>query len=321
MPKRQQGAHKAPVYAGASPAEQRALIYNLSPAVKRQKKEDPLDISLQEAAAKKSAKTNDAQELKKLGQNPAGQLRAPGARTGLRNLGATCYMNSLLQCLYMNHAFRAGIYSWKSTLPPRPPAAPSAKAGVTAAAGSAASAADGTDGNDEGGGDGTKGDGTKGDSAIDVDAEEEPPRPPEEVAEEVCRQLQALFAHLQHSELACYDPAALTSALSLNTSVQQDAQEVRLRAAPPLKPHFAQPIPLLAPPSLPPSPSSVFNTRILSPFPFTTRPPAHPRPRLYSSTSSYSPTSRSSSSCRPSPRCARSSRRPSAASRPTTRSA
>ena len=62
----------------------------------------------------------------------------------------------------------------------------------------------------------------------------------------VCRQLQALFAHLQHSELACYDPAALTSALSLNTSVQQDAQEVRLRAAPPLKPHFAQPIPLLA---------------------------------------------------------------------------
>ena len=42
MPKRQQGAHKAPVYAGASPAEQRARSrYNLSPAVKRQKKEDP----------------------------------------------------------------------------------------------------------------------------------------------------------------------------------------------------------------------------------------------------------------------------------------
>ena len=52
----------------------------------------------------------------------------------------------------------------------------------------------------------------------------------EEVAEEVCRQLQALFAHLQHSDLACYDPAALTSALSLNTSVQQDAQEVRAPA-------------------------------------------------------------------------------------------
>ena len=92
-----------------------ALIYHLNPA-KRQKKEDPFDTSLQEAAAKKLAKTQDAQTLKKIGANPADQMRVEGLRTGLRNLGATCYMNSLLQCLFMNIAFRKGIYSWEPTL-------------------------------------------------------------------------------------------------------------------------------------------------------------------------------------------------------------
>ena len=31
-----------------------------------------------------------------------------------KNLGATCYMNSTLQMLFMNHAFRQGLYSWKT---------------------------------------------------------------------------------------------------------------------------------------------------------------------------------------------------------------
>lgn len=47
-----------------------------------------------------------------LGPNPSIDLRAtPGTPAGLTNLGATCYANSILQCLYMNKSFRQGVLS------------------------------------------------------------------------------------------------------------------------------------------------------------------------------------------------------------------
>lgn len=47
-----------------------------------------------------------------LGVDPSMDLRSsPDTPAGLTNLGATCYANSILQCLYMNKSFREGVFS------------------------------------------------------------------------------------------------------------------------------------------------------------------------------------------------------------------
>lgn len=50
--------------------------------------------------------------LHSLGPDPTEDLRKlPHSPAGLTNLGATCYANSILQCLYMNRSFREGVFS------------------------------------------------------------------------------------------------------------------------------------------------------------------------------------------------------------------
>lgn len=50
--------------------------------------------------------------IEALGPDPCKDLRVSAASpAGLTNLGATCYANSILQCLYMNKSFREGVFS------------------------------------------------------------------------------------------------------------------------------------------------------------------------------------------------------------------
>ncbi|PPS12707.1 hypothetical protein GOBAR_AA07934 [Gossypium barbadense] len=50
--------------------------------------------------------------IQALGPDPCKDLRASAySPAGLTNLGATCYANSILQCLYMNKSFRQGVFS------------------------------------------------------------------------------------------------------------------------------------------------------------------------------------------------------------------
>ena len=48
----------------------------------------------------------------KKGDAAANGVPAPG-KTGLQNLGATCYINCLLQTLFHNPRFRRAIYEWR----------------------------------------------------------------------------------------------------------------------------------------------------------------------------------------------------------------
>lgn len=55
--------------------------------------------------------------IQSLGPNPCKDLRSSkDTPAGLTNLGATCYANSILQCLYMNTKFRTRIFSVESDL-------------------------------------------------------------------------------------------------------------------------------------------------------------------------------------------------------------
>ncbi len=52
--------------------------------------------------------------LQLLGSDPASLLRNVAAQpAGLHNLGATCYLNSLMQCLFMIVPFRATVFAWE----------------------------------------------------------------------------------------------------------------------------------------------------------------------------------------------------------------
>ncbi|CAM9968613.1 unnamed protein product, partial [Sphacelaria rigidula] len=94
----------------------------------------------------------------------------PRRFVGLSNQGATCYMNSLLQTLYMTPEFRAALYAWQH----EEPSSNSIEGGNSAAA------------------------------APTGEGEAEDP------SESIPLQLQRLFGQLQMSDRTCVETRALT---------------------------------------------------------------------------------------------------------------
>jgi len=130
---------------------------------------------------------------------------------GLYNQGATCYLNSLLQSLYMTPEFRAGLYAWKFEGEKDCDGATveALGAGSTGSTGSVEDVGDAGDAGDGGGGDESSGEELR--------------------AECIPLQLQVLFARLQlqpQGSGQATDTVALTQSFGWEDSMAWEQNDV-----------------------------------------------------------------------------------------------
>nr|XP_032824287.1 ubiquitin carboxyl-terminal hydrolase 48 isoform X1 [Petromyzon marinus] len=153
--------------------------------------------------------------------DPDTERRAKNSFVGLKNLGATCYVNTFLQVWFHNHRFRQLLYLYRPDSPSTHAGTTTSCSTTTAATATSITTKDGATTDSE----------TTDRTTITSSASTMPQgatdssNPAGQEQGGVCEHLQLLFALLQESERRYLDPSPFIRALGLDTAQQQDAQE------------------------------------------------------------------------------------------------
>ncbi|KAL9971020.1 hypothetical protein ACROYT_G023497 [Oculina patagonica] len=171
-------------------------------------------------------------------EDPEKERRPENAFVGLKNLGATCYVNTFLQVWFHNPVFRSAMYKYIS--PTIPGHQPKQEDTSNKSLNGVPTAEIGTNSTDSPKMTNNKSQDDQGlnkPSAVAVTPEkasavQQVPLLPsttvlssEEAPTTVCGHLQLLFAQLQYSIRRYIDPSPFVDSLGLDTAQQQDAQE------------------------------------------------------------------------------------------------
>ena len=169
--------------------------------------------------------SNDHDKLlkSKLGASPIERKRGTDDASGnlipvgLVNLGATCYVNSLLQVLFFDTEFRSKLFEWEN------PMASSQIHDLSGSSSSSSASSSSTTTSSTSTTTSTTTTTTTSSSSSSPSSSSSAPQ--HSVGVKIAHELRSLFGHLQNGYGASFNPRALISTLQISTGVQQDAQE------------------------------------------------------------------------------------------------